>query len=125
VKSAPPRSCDVRAALVVSRIQAWRIRLGLKALLPSEIHDRAILARLADGVTEAELLEAVDLRAAEIRRDPFSKSKGYFNTLSPFTGPGPNGAGGWAMSRGMIDQNRPSTGPKWDLDGFTPPGGVR
>lgn len=114
----PPPSAPVVAAIV-----EHRQRLGLTALTKRERDPRHIEALLDEGVSLADLLEVVEIRAAEAAQD--ETAAGYFDCVSPFTPPNRNGKpGGWSVSRGKLDRarRRGHGGPK--LEGWTPAGGI-
>lgn len=129
-KRTPKPKPEIRpeAAPVIERLQALRAEIGLPALRPSEVSDRWICARIADGIPVADLVLALELRADEIRRDGVEcRSASYFDCSSPFTGPGPTGAGGWSMSRGMLDRFRAREAARAKREGgeqWVPPGGT-
>lgn len=93
------------AGQVVDAIVAHRVRLSLGALTKRERSTKHIEALLDEGVPLADLLRVVELRADEAAHS--EKSAGFFDCVSPFTGPNRNGGkGGWAVSRGMLDTDR-------------------
>ena len=106
----PHRSVDPRAEPVLAKLDAYRVGLGLRPLPPSQRVDTWIVARLDEGVPVSDLLLALDLRAADVQRDPGGLR--YFDACSPFTGPGSRGPGGWSVSARMIDEaQRRGKGP--------------
>jgi len=108
---------------VVDRLMQLREGLGMRPLSPSELADTHICRRIDEGISVADLMRVLELRAAEIEKaDPDHPSRRYFDLVSPFTGPGPRGPGGWAISRGMLDADAARRkAPK--LGRYVPPGG--
>lgn len=102
VKAAKLAPRDPRAGQVLDRIDLRRQELGKRPLPPSVRHERWIVARLEEGATLEDMLLAIDLRAAECRRDPANLR--YLDAVSPFTAPGSRGnPGGWVCSMRMVE----------------------
>lgn len=102
-KIAQKKKLDDRVARVLDLVDRLRVQLGLRPLAPSARTPTVILARLAEGITEDELFEALTVRATLAQSNP--EEAQWLNATSPFTGPG-KGPGGWAVSQRLVDRSR-------------------